>query len=108
MFLNNKRGQSTLEYALLIAAVIAALIMMQIYLKRGVGGKLKANIDDIGEQYDPVAYTADHTVTFTSGRRDTVQVGVTRSELTQNEDSNKIGAESVAAWAASESLNTPH
>ena len=31
-----KRGQSTLEYAVLIVVIIAALIAMQVYLKRGL------------------------------------------------------------------------
>ena len=51
--LNKKRGQSTLEYAVLIIVIIAALIAIQTYIKRGVQGRLKSASDDIGDQYSP-------------------------------------------------------
>ena len=52
-YLNKKRGQSTLEYAVLITVIIAALIAIQTYIKRGVQGRLKSATDDIGDQYSP-------------------------------------------------------
>lgn len=51
--LNKKRGQSTLEYAVLIIVIIAALISIQAYIKRGVQGRLKSASDDIGDQFSP-------------------------------------------------------
>ena len=48
-----KRGQSTLEYAILIIVIIGALISIQIYIKRGVQGRLKSASDDIGDQFSP-------------------------------------------------------
>jgi Flp pilus assembly pilin Flp len=50
-FLNNKRGQSTLEYAVLVVIIIGALLTIQVYIKRGVQGRLKSAADDIGDQY---------------------------------------------------------
>lgn len=49
----NKRGQSTLEYAIVIAVIVGGLIAMQVYFKRGVQGKLKQSADDIGSQFSP-------------------------------------------------------
>lgn len=49
----HSRGQSTLEYAILVTIVIGALIAMQIYVKRGFQGRWKSTVDDFGEQYDP-------------------------------------------------------
>lgn len=52
--LNNQRisrAQSTLEYTVIIAVVVGALLAMQIYMKRGVQGKLRESTDDIGEQF---------------------------------------------------------
>lgn len=57
--MNNQRGQSTVEYAVVIAVIIAALLAMQIYMKRGTMGKLRDASDQIGEQFDPK--TADYT-----------------------------------------------
>ncbi len=49
----NKRGQSTLEYAVLIIVIIGALISIQVYIKRGVQGRLKDSSDQIGDQFSP-------------------------------------------------------
>jgi len=53
----NKRAQSTLEYAILIAVVVGALIGMQTYVKRGLQGRLKAATDDVGSQFEPTVST---------------------------------------------------
>ena len=55
------RAQSTLEYAVLIACVVAAVIAMQFYIKRGIQGKLRQSSDEIGEQYVP--RSADSNIT---------------------------------------------
>ena len=46
------RGQSTLEYTIMIAVVIGALLLMQIYMKRGVQAGIKDVADLIGNQQD--------------------------------------------------------
>ncbi len=48
-----KNAQSTLEYAVLIVIIIAALIAVQAYIKRGVQGRMKSSADDIGDQFSP-------------------------------------------------------
>lgn len=53
MLVKIKKAQSTLEYVLLIAVVIGALVTMQSYMKRGLQGKLKESTDSIGDQYTP-------------------------------------------------------
>lgn len=104
MFLRHRRGQSTLEYALLIAAVVAGLVMMQIYLKRGVGGRIKSGADDIGEQFDPAAFSSQHNTVTSTARRETVANKVTRSQLTAPESTTRTGSETVRAWEANENL----
>lgn len=46
MYLFNKRGQSTAEYAILIGLVIGALIVMQTYVRRGIQGRFRDATDD--------------------------------------------------------------
>ena len=46
-------GQGTLEYAMLVAVVVAALIGMQVYLKHAMSGRLKGAGDQMGQQWDP-------------------------------------------------------
>jgi len=56
-----KPAQSILEYAILIAIVIAAVVVMQVYMKRGISGRLKESSDKIsgGE-----SFSASNTTTW--------------------------------------------
>lgn len=49
----NKRGQSLLEYSILFAVILSAILIMQSYIKRGYQGRLKAEADSVGQQYSP-------------------------------------------------------
>jgi uncharacterized protein (UPF0333 family) len=46
---HNKKGQSTLEYVLLISTVIVALVVVQKYLKRAVQGQVTSAAGQIGD-----------------------------------------------------------
>ena len=89
-------GQATLEYAVILAVVIAALLAMQIYMKRGVQGKLRDATDQVGEQYRPVNTTSEYTVQSRSARHDEVKTdGTSTWTLTGNEVQIKSGSETV-------------
>jgi len=55
----NKKGMSVLEYAMFVAVLVAALLSMQMYMKRGLQGKFRQAADEIGEQYDPETTTGN-------------------------------------------------
>jgi len=80
-----KRGQSTLEYAVLIIIIIGALLSIQVYIKRGVQGRLKQASDDIGDQFSPGNTNVIKTMTTASVSNETFIGGVTRSDLLQDE-----------------------
>ncbi len=63
-----KRGQTVLEYVVLIIIVLGALLAISNYFKRGLQGRWKAAMDDMGDQYDPrVADTSlRHTLVQTT------------------------------------------
>ena len=48
-------GQSLMEYTILVVIVVAALLTMQVYMKRGISGRWQTSVDDVGDQYDPGA-----------------------------------------------------
>jgi len=50
--LYKKRGQSTLEYAMLIVAIVAAFTLISHYVKRATEGQVKKAGDQIGNQFD--------------------------------------------------------
>jgi Flp pilus assembly pilin Flp len=73
-FLNKRKGQSTLEYAVLIVIIIAALLAMNQYIKRGLQGRLKSSTDDIGDQFSPG--NTNYTKTTTTASNTSEQFGV--------------------------------
>jgi len=109
----NKKGQSTLEYALITAVIIAGLLLMQHYMKHGYAGRLKSASDDIGEQYDPSKYNATFNVTNKSYTQQTATGGATTQQyLDLGDGSNagrvqkkeSVGNETVDAWGQNENL----
>ena len=71
MAMPKRSAQSTVEYAILAAVVVAALLVMQIYMKRGFSGKLKESTDRVGEQFTPASATYELTNKSESKRRET-------------------------------------
>lgn len=64
--LKKSKGQTALEYSVLIAVVIAALVGMQIYMKHSYEGKLRSSVDEIGKQSDVAGLEIDITTNSTS------------------------------------------
>ncbi len=88
------KGQSTLEYAVLIVVIIAALIAMQVYLKRGVQGRMRESSDQIGDQFSP-GYTVSNRVKHTFAN--TIEHTDAYSTTTEiaNQFQNVVGFENV-------------
>lgn len=85
-------GQSTMEYALLLALVAAAIVSMQVYIKRGIQGRIKNLADEIS----PVPYEAGSTMSNSTIAQTGTTVyqyedGITKSY--QNETVTRIGEE---------------
>ena len=51
--MGRRSGQSILEYTILVVVIIAAFLSMQMYVKRGISGRWRSAVDDLGDQYDP-------------------------------------------------------
>jgi len=87
-FLNQKRGQSTLEYAVLIIVIIGALLTIQVYIKRGVQGRLRSAADDIGDQYSDGNTNEIKTTVRNSSTEETFNAGQSTSAIIGNELTN--------------------
>jgi len=72
------KAQSILEYATVIACAVAALLTMQVYIKRALQGKYKQNADSLGAQYAPRRTTGISLTTYNS---DSVTQSVVFTEL---------------------------
>lgn len=98
---NSKIGQGTLEYAIIIVVVVAALLAMQWYIKGGYQGKLKQASDEMGEQYSPTHVSSTYTTSTTSTQQENISGGslnagrmpTSTSNYTQNQ--TRTGTESL-------------
>lgn len=98
--LNKRRGQTTLEYAILIVIVIAALFTIQVYIKRGIQGRMKSATDDIGDQFSPGITTQTIKTSSESDSDDvfgTTEVGkgVSKSQLKTGTDKSSTRSETI-------------
>ena len=84
-YLRKIKGQSTLEYAILIIIIIGALLSIQFYIKRGLQGRLRSASDDIGDQYSPGNTKVTKTTTTASNTSETFLNGITSSKLRVDE-----------------------
>lgn len=57
-----------MEYAMLLIIVLGAFLAVQNYMKRGIQGRWKTAVDDLGDQYDPRTAVTDvrHTLSSTT------------------------------------------
>jgi hypothetical protein len=81
------KGQSTMEYAVLIIIVIGCLMAMQLYAKRAFQQRIKDEADNIGGGgLFSVGNTNSITTRTVSGRdMQTFQDGVSTTKLLRNE-----------------------
>jgi len=78
-----KRAQTTLEYALLITVVVAALLAMKTFMQKSVMGKLKESSNQIAKQFDPSTDSATGTGGFNKSWKTESDGVVTKSRETR-------------------------
>lgn len=90
----NKKAQSTLEYAMIIAVVVGTLLAIQVYIKRGVEDRARSSVDNIGDQFSAgdttSKYITEETTNITKEYAGTdgtfggdANKGVSKTEITQ-------------------------
>jgi len=94
-YLNQKRGQSTLEYAVLIVVIIGALLTIQVYIKRGVQGRLKSAADDIGDQYSDGNTNEIKTTVRNSKTEEVFNAGTSSSNIIGNGETTNTTDNSI-------------
>ena len=51
--MKNRKGQTILEYTVIVVIILGVMIAMKDYIKRGIQGRWKTAADNLGDQYDP-------------------------------------------------------
>lgn len=70
------KGQSILEYAVLLSIVLSSLLIMQVFVKRAYQGRLKSEVETLGSsQYSP-----KHTSTLSETTTNTYSISYTGGE----------------------------
>lgn len=95
--LSENKAQTTLEYAILIGVIVAGLIAMQVYVKRGFQGKLRESADSMGEQFSPGYTTGRHITNSFTSSTETLQNQVTTTTI-NNQETNRTSNESVPTF----------
>ena len=91
-FLKRKKskGQTTLEYAVLIIIIIGALLAVQTYIKRGVQGRMKSATDDIGDQFSPGNTNVQKSMITNSRTSESFVGGSYKTTLLDNEITTEL------------------
>jgi len=87
--MKNNIGQSTLEYALIIAVVVAALMAINAYMQKGLQGRLKVSSDQIGKQFDPATFTTAYQTTNVGNSTTTESRDIATGDTTSEVDANQ-------------------
>jgi hypothetical protein len=90
------KGQTTLEVVILIGFVVAALIAMGVYMKRGVQGRLRDSTDQVGEQYSAGNTTSTYITTTNMSQVETLHAGGATDTDLQHNTQKKTGSEVVS------------
>lgn len=91
-----RQGQSTVEMAVLVAVIVSALLVMQIYMKRAAMGKLRDSTDQLGEQFEPDALAGITNVGYKVTRNELSSVdggSTTRIDAGNDETRTRDGNE---------------
>ncbi len=106
------RGQSTAEYAIVFAVVLAALVGMQIYVKRGMNARLKDASDSsvdalwtkLGKtgtpaatdaQYEPYYASSDYDINQKASHREKVEEGGVVKKEQVDETTTRSGSQTI-------------
>ena len=101
----NRSGQSMAEYAIVLTVVVGAIIAMQLYVKRGLQGKVKDATDNVGSglglpqntnQYEPYYASSDYNVKQEQKGRDDFRTGGSVYRDTGQEDTTRTGKSTTA------------
>ena len=99
-----RSGQSMAEYAIVLTVVIGAIVAMQLFVKRGLQGKVKDAADLVvvpggagTKQFEPDNASSSYTVTQSQKGRDDYNTGGGVFRDTEKEETTRTGKSEVAA-----------
>lgn len=111
MFKSKRTGQSIAEYAVVLGIVIAAVVAMQIYVKRQLQGKMKGAVDFVPNEDAKTSYfkTLQFEPNYATSTMNTTRSGETTINATEgsgkvvrnivgNQESTRTGVQTTAGY----------
>ncbi len=105
----NRRAQSTAEYVIVLGLIVAAVVAMQTYIKRGFQGRIKDAVDYAGsdgqgsgavqftgQQYEPYYLGSTFSTTRNAEETEELATGGAVSRTTK-EGSARTGSQTIGA-----------
>ena len=99
MLRRRTRGQSTLEYVILIGFVVAALIALGVYKKRGIQGRLRSSTDQVGEQFSAGNTTSEYTTKTEMQQTENMASGGKTTTVIDKNVQSRSGSEKIADFS---------
>lgn len=96
MFCARTKGQTTLEVVILIGFVVAALIAMGVYMKRGIQGRLRESTDQVGQQYSAGNTTSTYTTSIDMQQTEDMTAGGGITTIIDKNEQKRTGSETVS------------
>jgi len=105
--LKNKKAQSTAEYVIVLGLIVAAVVAMQTYIKRGFQGRIKDAVDYVdnagqtnvvsfsGNQYEPYYLSSNFDSTQNVDTREVLSTGGAVNRYTDQEDRTRKGSQTI-------------
>ena len=103
-FLKNKKAQSVAEYVIILGLVVATVVAMQTYVKRGIQGRVKDAVDYVdnagdvegvvtfqGAQYEPYYLRSDISSSQRTEEGDTYSRGGIVGKTLTSEETETTG-----------------
>lgn len=101
-YLRAKKGQSLIEYSLILGAIIVGILFMQLYVRRAIQGRLRDASDSIGEQFTPVAKYNLNITRSSKTTETTTGTGQTTTKFdydtTTREGGETLPSDNAEAW----------
>jgi hypothetical protein len=100
-----KKTQSILEYVVLLCVIVSSLLLMQVFIKRAYQGRLKAEAEQIGQQYSPghttsliEINTTSTSTTWTGGTHGNVSIPAGMTLIKSNTTTTFIRKEAIDSF----------
>lgn len=97
--LQYRKGQSTVEYAIVLGVIVAALIAMQTYIKRGIQGRYRDGTEFLATETPQIGTTEQYEPYYTSSAYDVAQAKSVTETVGNRGDTSKTGMASSSTRA---------